>query len=124
VNKTQLDYAFRRIDKILSHKETECASRHTKPAQYIDDDQRADLVRAGKVKLKTGVDRISHYDKVVSVFDFSKFAWDATIDQKAVDREMKALRKEAEGLKDRIMLGDESTAMAALEVFAKKCGAE
>ncbi len=122
MNKSQLDYALNRVDQMLAAKVRQLSKDHTKPAQHITDAQRADLVRAGKVKLRTYVTHISTYDDVSKVFDFSKFSWPDTVDAKAVSRLSKPFREQAEKLKDKIMLGDESTAMAALEAFATKCG--
>lgn len=122
MNKAQLDYAMTRVNGILAAKIKQITEQHTKPAQYIDDHQRAELVRSGKVKLRSDITRINTFDDVSKVFDFSKYAWSDTVDTKAVEKAAKPFRTQAEKLKDKIMLGDESTAMAALEAFSAKCG--
>ena len=122
MNKAPLDYAMTRVNGILAAKINQITEQHTKPAQHIDDHQRAELVRSGKVKLRSDISSISTYDDVSKVFDFSKFSWASAIDHKAVEKAAKPFRTQAEKLKDKIMLGDENTAMAALEAFSAKCG--
>lgn len=123
MNKQQVDYAHRRIDNLLAAKEVEASERHAKPAQTISPDDRATLIRAGKVKLKADI-LIDYRTSVVDAFDFSKYSWPRTVDTKAVDKVMKPLRAEAQRLKDEIMLGDAGAALATLDAFAKKCGGE
>ena len=100
MNRTQIEYAHSRIDGLLSTKERDCRSRNTAPAHTITDAERADLVRSNKVKLSSDVKSISHYDKVTNLFDFSKYEWPAKVDEKAVAKEMRSLRAEAQVLKD------------------------
>lgn len=121
MNKAQLDYALTRVDTMLNEKVARITAANTKPAQIITDAQRAELVRTGKVKIRADITSISHYDDVVKVFDFSKYSWTDTGDAKTIARLAKPFREQAQKLKDKIMLGDESTAMAALESFAAKC---
>ncbi len=64
-----------RVNGILAAKINQITEQHTKPAQHIDDHQRAELVHSGKVKLRSDISSISTYDDVSKVFDFSKFSW-------------------------------------------------
>lgn len=124
MNKTQIEYAFRRIDEMLSARTQASIEKNTTPARVVDDAMRAELIRSGKVKLRPDVKSIRHYADVVDVFDFSKFSAPAKTDQKAIDKELRTYRVEAQQLKDNIMLGDAEAALAALGDFAKKCGVE
>lgn len=122
MNKTQIEYAHKRIDTLLEAKVKDAKLRHTKPAQRITAEERARLIHDGEVTLRSDVTRIESYTDVTDVFDFSAYAWPDTVDEAAVAEETRELREEAQRLKDKIMLGDETTALAALEVFARKCG--
>lgn len=124
MNKTQIDYAFARIDGLLKEQRAEIQRKYVKDAKTLSGEERAALIRSGAVKLKPALVRIDSYAQVCDAFDFSSHAWPKSFDEKAVEREMRPLVKEARILKDRIMLGDESTALAALELFSGKCGGD
>jgi hypothetical protein len=120
MNKAQIGYTMSRIDELLATKLNDIRSRNTKKAKRISAEDRANLIRSGAVGLRTDVTEISSYADVVDVFDFSKHAWPDTPDAAAIAAEMKPFTDEAQRLKDKIMLGDETTALAALELFAGK----
>lgn len=120
MNKTQIQYALSRIDGLLKEKETSVEKAHTKEAKVLSATERADLVRSGTVKMKADATEIHSYTDVVAVFDFSKHSWTAEVDAKAVSAIMKPLRKEAQKLKDEIMLGDASAAQTSLAKFSEK----
>lgn len=120
MNKTQIEYAMKRIDDLLKAKEEAVTKDHKRPAQKISDEERARLLRAGVVQLRDDVNAVSRYTDVVDVFDFSAHCWPESVDTEAVDRTMAPLRLEALRLKDKIMLGDATAAQSALEQFSEK----
>ena len=124
MNKTQIDYAFARIDGLLKKQRTEIQRKYVKDAKTLSGEERAALIRSGAVRLTPSLVRLDSDTQVNDAFDFSAHAWPESFDEKAVEREMRPLVKEARILKDKIMLGDESTALAALEVFSGKCGGD
>lgn len=120
MNKVQKEYAVSRIDGMLAEKEAAVREANTKRASVISAEERVALIKSGAVTLAKKVKRIESYTNVVDVFDFSAHCWPDTVDMAAVNRIMAPFRDEAQSLKDKIMLGDETTALQALEVFRKK----
>lgn len=123
MNKSQQQYATARIDSLLAKKEIALKAALTKKAQHIGSDERAKLIRTGKVKLRDDVTAVHGYTDVVNVFDFSAYEWPNTLNAEEFEKAFRPLADEAQSLKDTIMLGDSTEALAAIETFAKKCGA-
>ena len=121
LSKTQIDYSLGRVDKELTAARSRVTAKHTTPAKRIPDDEKAALIRAKKVTLKADITAISYYSKVEEVFDFGKFMWPDKVDDAAVQKEMAPLVEEAGRIKDRIILGDQQTALASIEEFAVTC---
>ena len=123
MNKTQQQYATSRVDGLLAKKEAALKTKFTKEAQVISPEERVALIRSGKVKLRSDVTQIHSYTDVSDVFDFSKYAWPRTLNADAFEKAFRPLADEAQSLKDTIMLGDSTEALAAIEKFAEKCEA-
>lgn len=121
MNKSQQEYARGRVRKILEMKKLEITAKHTKEAKSLTSEERANLLRSGKVKLRPDVTKIESYTDVTDVFDFSKYAWPRAIDTAAVEKAMAPLEAEATAIEDQIVLGDGSEALAAIERFAALC---
>jgi len=115
MNKSQREYACNRVWGTAAELKKKLKDSLTTGDKLTDQD-RARLLRLGKVKLKKGVKSITRYTDVVNVFDFAPF------DQK-VDKsyERRAARIDAEATKvcDQIMLGDATEAAKLVDEY---CG--
>lgn len=123
MNMQQRSYAFGRIAGVVQAQEKALRAAHTKAAKRITDEERAELVRSGKVKLKASIRTISTYTDVDDAFDFSKFVWDDKLDLAAFDKAFLPIKAEADRVRDQIMLGDSTEALQAIEAFAAKFAA-
>ena len=84
--------------------------------------QRIGLVRRGKVKMISNAKLLAlgGYDLgyISAVFDFSKYEWEAKVDQKARDKKEAALDVAEDKAIDAVMLGGEEESLKAITAFS------
>lgn len=119
---SQRKYAIERVGTLLATKTKALKDQFTKPHKTISSKERAELVRSGRVKLKPEVKGIDCYLDIVQAFDFSEYEWGAKLDSKGYEKALKPFTREAQRIKDTLMLGDSMEALEAIEKFAKMCG--
>lgn len=118
MNKDQTNYALARVTKLLADKRVVLTEKLSRPAKSISAIQRASLIRAGKVRMRASCTSIDSYTDVVNAFDFSEYEWPKAVDSKALAKALAPLEREAQRIKDTLMLGDASEALSAIEKFA------
>jgi len=118
MNKQEKQYAMNRIDEIVCHKVSAIKDKHTTAAVSLTDTQRLQAFKAGKYKIKADVSKITRYTDLCDVIEFP--------DEKAgkanrekIDSESAKVTSEAVKIKDKLMLGDASEALAMIEAFSK-----
>lgn len=114
MNQQQRNYALNRVDEIFKDKKAAITAKHTVEGKSLSSEERADLVRSGKIKMRADCREIDTHDYVRSVFDFSKFETKDSKDQKKIDAEIKKLKQKCDAAKDEMMLGDEDVARKML----------
>jgi hypothetical protein len=113
LTKQQIEYAKGRIYGSVKKQKDELKKSLT-TGKPISSEDRANLIRTGKAKLKKSIKSISIYNNVVNCFDFS--AYDEKFDEKAYNIGCDKIAKEAEKLMDELVLGD---TQKALELISK-----
>lgn len=121
LSKTQLDYAFARINAALKAKRDAVTVAHTTPAVAPSSEDFADTLRAGNVPVRGDVSRVWRSDRLDSVFDLSGVFVPACTDEAAVAAIMEPLEKQAQQMKDELVLGDTAAALAAISAFVEAC---
>jgi hypothetical protein len=119
MNQKQREYALARVEEILKSKKKQLVERYTTAAVTLGTKERLELIRKGKVPLLE--DRINSHGYLPYFFDFSKIEKPAVVNNSAaIAAGEKKLETEANNLKDKIMLGGEEEALAALGSFEKQ----
>ncbi len=119
MNATQRNYLAGRMKTLLASRLTALQEEYKVPALVLSDEDRAKLLRTGKVKVRGDVTEVRNHASVGDVFDFSKFARPVGYRTGYPEAE-KALRAEAARVEDRIMLGDSDAALLLLADFANE----
>jgi hypothetical protein len=110
----QTKYLMNRVQQIVTDKITVLKTKHVIEGKELTRQQRASLIRSGKVRLKTN--RVDENTEVMEAFDFSKHEWEEKINQRLFDRDQKKLHIAANRIRDQIVLG---TAKDALKMIAR-----
>lgn len=111
MKKYQVDHCKDRVSTIYYEKNKALEKECTIKGRYISPEKKVDLIRTGKVKLRSNKDIAEQAAKcrwgngLTDYFDFSKYCWD---EHKSSDyaRRDKILRQERERVLDMIILGD------------------
>jgi len=120
MNKTQLEYAVRRLDQIYSDKATVIRERNKKAKRAFDGRAFKRAVKTGKLILNSnyfeqGIDR---YTTVNRLFDNLEDFLDK---EEPVSKSLYApVEKEYTAIRDQLYLGDAKEALALIEAFAAK----
>jgi hypothetical protein len=119
MNATQTKYTMERVRVLENQKLAALKADYTVKANVLSDADIAKLVRTGKVKIKTNIQRsISHYGFQVSdLYDLSDHHWGQHM-REGYEKAEEALKAQAAKVKDEIMLGDNAAALALLREFA------
>ena len=119
MNQAQRAHATNRLTEIFMKKINEITK--VTEAQHLTNSERLDLIRNGKVRLKTEAELtdlwVSRRDEIHHVFDFSEYEWEEshTIDK----RKEAAIKKKYQETIDKVMLGDSQEALALIKEFEK-----
>jgi len=132
MNQNQRKYVFERIDILVAVKNEKVKQKHKIKYQVLTCQEAAELIRSGKVKVKTKYDnddrKYGENRNMSDFFDFSKYHkpkkyGEPEYDTKAIDKVMEPIEAEARRIKDQAMLGDAKELMgmiAAFETFISK----
>lgn len=110
----QTKYLMKRVHQIVTDKSADLKKKHSIASKELSRQQRASLIRSGKVKFKGH--SIDENSEVMNVFDFSKYEWEEKVNQRLFDRDTKKLQITANKIRDQIVLG---TAKDALKMIAQ-----
>jgi hypothetical protein len=122
MNKTQLEYAARRLENIYGDKRAAISQANQKKAPTFNGRAFIAAIKSGKLKLNPSyadkaVKHGSDLDYIFSNFDdFAGNRWNKPLPTKLYE----ALDKEYLALKDQLWLGDAKEALALIEAFAVK----
>lgn len=118
----QVKYAMSRIDEIWREKSSIITDECTTPAKIVTAEDFIRLVKEGKVTVKPdwdGDDNVANsYLRLESLFDLSKFQRPAKVDTKRQKDRQGKLHNEVVRIKDQLMLGDLTAALAMIEKLA------
>ena len=120
MNQAQRMYIKKRVEGILTEKMAEARVKFTTPANMLTNQERIDLIRTGKAKMKPNHElmRLGNYGlNLTSVFDFSKYETKGSTDQKALQAHKKKLTTKAHEINDSVMLGDAEEALKMIRDF-------
>ena len=124
MNKTQLEYAVRRLDQVYSNKVAAIQAKTAKTKTVFNGKDFVAAVKSGKLRLdKYWADReITPYTNASSVFiNFHEVVKTDTPKDKIEERKpYAALDAEHLYIKDQLYLGDAKEALALIEAFAAK----
>lgn len=121
LNQEQRRYCVKRIDSILKTARENLGDKHTKTVtKKRTFAEKLRLIQWGDVCLKQ--ERHLNKDtKLMDAYDFEDEGERSELDQKAFDREFNKVRKQANALKDKFVLGyDVDKAYKELTAFAAK----
>lgn len=124
MNQQQKNYAMNRVDSILEKKTSKISREKFKTkAKELNNLQMIELIRSGKVKLKSK-DKIIKMrswdtDSIKHVFDFSKYITKEIFDHEGYNKKINPYVKEAQKIKDQLMLGDAEEAIRLINKFEK-----
>lgn len=113
MNHHQKTYALKRLTEIQSFKLKEAKEKYEIKEKRLPDNQRIDLIYAGKVKLLPR-ESVSDYTDLADSYDFSKYEIKYGFD-KNYDVVCKSINSIAQQAKDQIMLGDCNEALKLLK---------
>lgn len=119
MNKAQITYAIQRVDTSLKSKISAVEEKYTvkKKALTVTDVYKA--IKEGAVKVNKGYEttKIDSYIDLDDVFDLSPLGYRDVVDTKKSAPEIAKLKKEAESIKDKLILGDCQEALKLIESF-------
>ena len=117
MNQTQKRYAIDRVNQIVRDKEKSLREKFTTKKVELSRQEKVTKIRKGQVKIFS--DKNITYNKcsfyLTDVFDFSPFEKQGGVDKKKYDDTMSPVRKKAQEVKDKIMLGDADEALKMIE---------
>ena len=119
MNKTQLEYAVRRLDSSAQEKASVIRDKYTKKSPTFDGDALVKAIKDGKLKLKEGraSKHIDHYDDLRDIFDLRQFIKEDVKDATAIAKACEPLFAEVTRIRDQLFLGDAKEALALIEAF-------
>lgn len=112
MNHHQKTYALKRLTEIQSLKLKEAREKYEIKQKLLPNNQRIDLIYAGKVKLLPRED-VNEWTNLAKAYDFSKYEIKHGFD-KNYDVVCKSINSIAQQAKDQIMLGDCDEALKLL----------
>lgn len=118
MNKSEKDYAFKRVSSICRRKESAIKSKFPKANICLTKREKVASIKSGKAKLKKNIDYSSYRLEIEDVFEWPKKA-DIENAKKLVNIEISSLHKHTTKVKDEIMLGDEEKALKLIREFEK-----
>lgn len=117
MNQKQRDYSAQRIQDLEVAKIAEVKKRFTIPETRLAFEEKIALIRSGKVKIKpSGIDS---YTRILNAFDFSKYEQNEKMDEAKANVIIAKIKKEAQAVKDMIMLAGDSEALTYITTFEK-----
>lgn len=119
MNQNQRKYANERVIQIFERKLSELRMKHTDEGKTLTEEERAKLIRSGKVKLRSDYKKIDRYSKVVDAFDFSKYETGRRIHTDKIEVEKKKIVALRDKTLDEIMLGASEEAKKLIVEFEK-----
>jgi len=123
MNQVQRVYIRKRVEGILASKLADARVKFTIKADMLPHQERIQLIRAGKVKVKSEKDLMTpgNYGNlyVNTIFDFSKYETKGGLDQKAYQACSKKLTAKAHDINDSVMLGDAEEALKMIKDFER-----
>lgn len=118
MNATEKKYVMDRISCLHSTKH-KAILEACKDKPRLTTAQEIELIRNGKVKLVLPQE-IRWNTNLTDCYNFNEFQPDNTNIEKEREKRLAALHKETQRLKDTLMLGDCTEALAMLEAFSEK----
>lgn len=119
MNQAQKNYTSRRINEIENEKIRALAAECSIPAVRLTHQERYNLIKSGNAKLfPVGKFDSNCYGNIDGFFDFSEFTRESGM-KADYEKRKEAIQAEARRTRDRIMLGEESEALEALQKFEK-----
>jgi hypothetical protein len=120
MNKTQLEYAVRRLDRLYSDKAALIRDANQKKNPEFDSKQFVAAVKSGKLKLSDRSLLIDEYTYVASIFtNLKDFVKPRNLKDMSKPQ-YAAIEAEYNWIKDQLYLGDAKEALALIEAFAAK----
>lgn len=116
MNQQQKKYAQNRVSAIYARRQRDLRKSMITPAIKISPSERADAIRAGKVKLRPGIKRIGNYDDVIDVLVFDGER-DEKVDEAKLTKALSELETEFNNVMDELMLGDAEEAIKLIKAF-------
>ena len=124
MNKTQTEYALRRLQEVCNQKLTVIRDSLSTKAKAFDAVALVAAIKSGKIKARiTYAGRhIDRYTDVSQVFDgLDKFyTQEREMDNDAYNKAAAPIQAEYQRIQDQLILGDSKEALALIEAFAKK----
>ena len=121
MNQLQRTYIKRRVEGILAEKIAESRVKFTAKSKMLTNQERIQMIRAGKVKMKSEKDLLSagNYGSLYinTIYDFSKFEVKGGLDQAAHSKHTKKLKAKANEICDTVMIGDAEEALKMIKEF-------
>lgn len=119
MNQAQKNYTTRRINEIENEKVRVLTERCTLPAVRLNNKQKYDLIKSGKVQLfPASKFDANNYGYVDHFFDFSKHTHESSM-LEIFEKHKEKIRTAANKARDSVMLGDDEEALAAIQAFDK-----
>lgn len=120
MNQFKIRQALESLAETLHEKEQLLKEKHTPEEKSLDDEQRLKLLKAGKIKLKPGLNGIGYYDDFHKIFDCSEYEVSSKLNRTAFDKEFAKVEKRATKIKNQIVFGaDEEKTLKLLNEFAE-----
>lgn len=116
MNATQMKYAMGRVDAAVRRKKAAITEAHKKAPENTPEN-RAKQIRSGEVTLRKDIKAITNYTSVLDAFDFSKYEGSPSQHARKLEQRLETVDREANTLRDQIVLGDEEVALAHLRAF-------
>ena len=118
MNKTEKEYAAKRIRQIYKIKERAIEDKYPELNKSINKRDKVNMIVSKKAKVKKSIDYGSYHFGIDEVFDWPQDKVKSKAKNKC-NAEIKNLKAEAQIVEDEIMLGDSQKALHLLRKFEK-----
>lgn len=119
MNQTQRKYARERVEAIASRARENVQKHYTTPGNSLSATERFKEFKAGRFKIKKGVDSVNTYTDVCDIVEFDKETKTKKNTVK-IQKETEQINTALNKVIDEIMLGDNEKALKLIEAFDKK----
>ena len=117
MDKVQRKYAVDRVNSIERNRLDVLRTKYTTPEKKLSGNEKVALIQSRKAKIVERDRTHNHCNYIEDVFDFAPFQNKESVDTIKYNKDAEPIRKKAQQIRDKIMLGDAEEALKLLTEF-------